>query len=351
MAKYFIVLALLAGGWRAAAAERVFDFRTMTENQPPPGLRSTVAGEGRPGDWRVILDEVPPTLAPLTADAPVVTKQAVLAQLAQDPTDEHFPLLIDEGDVFTDFTLTTRFKIVRGTAEEMAGVAFRLQDEKNFYVIRASALGNNIRFYKVVNGERSAPIGPEVRMPTNAWQELMIECKGNQIHCRLNGAEVFPTLEDNTFMRGKVAFWTKSDSVSYFADTKISYVPQVVPVQAMVRAILKEYPRLVGLKVFARTGQPATLKVIASNDAKDVGQPGGADEQDVVQQGTVYCGKAESTLAVLMPLRDRNGDVIAAVRVTLKSFPGQTEQNAIARARPIVRRLQDRVQTAQDLFE
>lgn len=351
MAKYCILLVLLTAGWRSAAAERVFDFRTMPENQPPPGFRSALAGGGQPGNWRVILDEVPPTLAPLTASAPVVTKQAVLAQLAQDPTDEHFPLLIDESDVFTDFTLTTRFKIVRGTAEEMAGIAFRLQDEKNFYVIRASALGNNVRFYKVVNGERSTPIGPELRMPTNVWQELVIECQGNQIRCRLNGAEIFPTLEDNTFMRGKIAFWTKSDSVSYFTDTRITYVPQVVPAQAMVRAVLREYPRLVGLKVFARTGRPATLKVIASSDAKDIGQPGGKDEENVAQQGTIYCGKGDTTVAVLMPLRDRNGDVIAAVRVTMKSFPGQTEQNALARARPIVRHLQDRVQSVQDLFE
>lgn len=354
MAKQFLLLALLAllaVGWRAAAAERVFDFRTMPENQPPPGLRSALAGQGQPGEWKVILDDVPPTLAPLTPSAPVVTKRAVLAQLAQDPTDERFPLLIDDGDVFTDFTLTTRFKIVRGTAEQMAGIAFRLQDEKNFYVIRASALGHNVRFYKVVNGERSAPIGPELPMTTNAWEELTIDCKGNQIRCRLNGAEIFPTLEDNTFMRGKIAFWTKSDSVSYFTDTRISYVPQVMPARVMVRDILKEYPRLVGVKVFARTGQPATLQVIASSDGKEVGQPGGPNEQDVLGQGVIFCGKGDETVAVLMPLRDRNGDVIAAVRVTMKSFPGQTEQNAIARARPIVRHFQERVQRAQDLFE
>ena len=45
-----------------AAAERKFDFSEVRENQTPPGFRSTVTGQGKPGDWRVILDEVPSLL-------------------------------------------------------------------------------------------------------------------------------------------------------------------------------------------------------------------------------------------------------------------------------------------------
>jgi hypothetical protein len=50
-------------------------------------------------------------------------------------------------------------------------------------------------------------------------------------------------------------------------------------------------------------------------------------------------------------LRDRNGDIIAAVRVVMKSFIGQTEANALARATPIVREMQLRVQSFADLAE
>ena len=35
----------------------------------------------------------------------------------------------------------------------MAGLAFRFQNASNFYVVRASALGHNLRFYKMVNGQ------------------------------------------------------------------------------------------------------------------------------------------------------------------------------------------------------
>src|SRR5207247_226680 len=103
----------------------------------------------------------------------------VLAQVNQDPTDERFPLLVFDGETFSDFTLTTRFKLVRGDVEQMAGLAFRVQDEKNFYVIRASGLGNNVRFYKVVGGVRSAPIGPEQPVAKGVWHELKVQCKAN----------------------------------------------------------------------------------------------------------------------------------------------------------------------------
>src|SRR5215831_5732619 len=217
----------------AMAAERKFEFSEVPEGQTPPGFRSAVTGQGKPGEWKVILTETAPAIPPLTAQAPAVTKQAVLAQLAQDPTDEHFPLLIFEDEVFGDFKLTTRFKTVSGKKEQMAGLAFRIQNETNYYVVRASSLGNTFRFYKVVNGQRSAPIGPEAIIPSGEWHEMSVECKGNQIRCLLDRNELIPTLTDNTFTKGKIGFWTKSDSVSYFTDTRITYTRREPPAQTL----------------------------------------------------------------------------------------------------------------------
>jgi hypothetical protein len=58
------------------------------------------------------MDQVPSLLQPLTAGASGVARKAVLAQPAQDATEEHFPLLVYEGLIMDDFTLTTRFKTV-----------------------------------------------------------------------------------------------------------------------------------------------------------------------------------------------------------------------------------------------
>ena len=56
-------------------------------------------------------------------------------------------------------------------------------------------------------------------------------------------------------------------------------------------------------------------------------------------------------MSVVMPLRDRNGDPVAAVRVIMKTFAGQTEQNAMARAMPVVKEMQNRIISLQDLAQ
>ena len=344
---FWLVLALSLS---ARGAEIKFDLSEFPADQTPPGFRSVVSGKGRPGDWKIILDEEPPLLPPLTPQAPVVTRRAVLAQLSQEATDERFPLLVYDGETFGDFNLTTRFKIVRGGLEQMAGIAFRIQNETNFYVVRASALGNNFRFYKVVNGERGTLIGPEVEIARGVWHDLTVECKGNQIRCSLDGKELIPPLTDNTFAAGKIGFWTKSDAVSYFTDTKITYARREPFAQTLVRDMLKEYPRLLGLKVYV-LNEKNEPRLIASKDETEIGTAGTQTEKEVINQGAVYYGKGKETVSVVMPLRDRNGDAMAAVRVTMKSFAGQTEQNALVRATPIVKQMQARVQSLQELAQ
>jgi hypothetical protein len=335
----------------AGAAEKRFDFSQYAEDEAPKGFKSVVAGEGKPGEWKVILETVAPKLAPLTDKAQAVAKQAVLAQLSKDRTDEHFPILLYDEEKFEDFTFTTRLKTVLGDAERMAGVVFRAQDEKNFYVARISSQGSSFRYYKVVNGERGLPIEAKLPLPSDEWHELTVECSGDHIRLLLDQKELIPMLTDQTFTRGKVGFWTKSDSVSYFADARIQYKPIEVPAQVVVRDTLKKYPRLLGLKIYVRGKTPDSTLVVGSKDPSECGQAGGKSEMDVIKQGQVLYGKDAGSVTVCMPLRDRNGETMAAVRVVMKSFTGQTEANAVARAAPIVKEMQNQVQSLQDLVE
>jgi hypothetical protein len=217
--------------------------------------------------------------------------------------------------------------------------------------VRASSLGNNVRFYKVVDGVRSAPIGNEVPLPADTWHTLKISCRGNHIRAWLDDTEVVPELTDTSFNKGRLAFWTKSDSVSWFADTVIDYVPRDVPADALVRAVMKAHPKLPGLKLFVPVGEPRQLKVIAAKDAADVGQPGGVNEQDVLDHGNNLCRRDKDSMTVVMPLRDRYGEVLAAVRLVMPTFPGQTDENAILRARPIMQEMQKKVRERKDLVD
>ena len=345
LAGTFVALALTA-----RADSRLIDFTQTPLNTSPTNFSSTVTGTGKPGDWIVIDDEVPLTLAPLSPKPSVVNKRKVVAQTTKDTADEHFPLLIFNGDTYGDFTATTRFKLVSGEKEQMAGIAFRIQDEKNYYVVRASALGNSFRFYKFINGQRSAPIGPEVKIPAGVWHEMSVTCKGNEIRCSLNGKELIPAMIDHTFTAGKIGLWTKSDSVSHFSEIRMDYTPREPYAQKAIREVMEKYPKLLGIKLYGYD-KNHQIRLMASSDQKEIGKPGTETEENVIKNESVYTTKERLQVTVILPVRDRNGDVMAAMHVILKTFPGQTENNAVARALPVNQQISGRLQSAKDLFE
>jgi len=329
--------------------ELKIDFSNFSEGSSPTNFHNAVAGGGQPGDWKILLDDVPSLLAPLTDKAPAESKRAVLAQTSEDPTDEHFPLFIYDGETFRDFSLTTRFKIVGGTTEQMAGVVFRFQNASNFYVFRASALGHNIR-YKMVDGVRSDPIGPPVDITTNVWHTLALQVQGNQFTFWLDGRLVMPPLQDSSFAEGKVGFWTKSDAVSYFCDTVVNYTPRVPAAQSLVDSIMAKQPRILGLQIYMSDQQGQT-HVIASKDKSEVGQPGTDAEKKAITDNAVSYGKQKGVDILILPLHDRNGDPIAAVRLRLKSFLGETQENAVTRANILVKEMQAEVTSSEALLE
>ena len=340
-----LTLTLSLTPW-SQAAELFFDFASTNGLA---GFQSAVTGEGKPGTWRVIEDEVPGTIPNLNPNAPAA-KKSVLAQLSRDPTDEHYPILVYTNETFGDFTFSTRLKCVAGAVEQMAGIVFRYQDERNYYYIRASAKGSTFRFFKLVNGERSAPIGPEIEIPAGVWHELTIECKGNKIQTLFNGKALIPEMTDNSFAYGHVGFWTKSDSVSHFTDARITYTPREPLIRSVLRDIHQKYPRVQALRVYGKTPENKTVRVMASTDNTELGSAGTEVEQQIFEMDTPFFGRLKSGIVVTLPVHDRNGEVVAALRVEMKSFLGQTENNALARALPIVKEMERRIVEARDLF-
>lgn len=348
--RWLCIFCILFARTALMAALLTFDFSETPSGSTPVGFQSLLAGEGKPGTWVVIQTEVPPEMTPLSQERPQISVKPVLTQTDYDPTDERFPMLAYDREEFGDFTLTTRFRILGGEKEQMAGMAFRLQDAENFYVIRLSALGQNLRFYKVVGGLRGRLIGPTLSIATNEWYELTINCQGNEILCSLNGTPVMPALQDTSFAKGKIAFWTKSDSVCQFDGARLSYVPTVPLSKQVLAAALEKYSRVLDLRLYILTSDGQGTKVVAGKNPGDLGAAGDEAERGAIREANLFVGKGKGTVTVVMPVRDRNGDPVAAARIVMDSFPGQTENNAVVRARPIIRLMQDMIQSSQEPF-
>ena len=113
--------------------------------QLPEGFRMARTGQGAPAAWSVVDDASVPA-------------GRVLAQTSTDQTDYRFPLAIYDGVSAKDVEVTVRFKAVAGRVDRAGGIAVRLTDADNYYVLRANALEDNVNFYHVV--QRLAPADP-----------------------------------------------------------------------------------------------------------------------------------------------------------------------------------------------
>ena len=334
----------------AGAAQRTIDFGKFNLNESPAGFQSHLGGGGSPGEWKIIMDEVPKLLQPVAPQAKGEYQRRVLAEVSEDDTDERFPILTLEDEDFGDFKATVRVKMVAGEKERMAGLVFRFQDANNYYYIRASALGNTFYFFKVVNGIRSAPLGGKTDIASGTWHDITVECRGNRIRGWLNGQELIPEFEDFSFTRGKIGCWTKSDSVSHFIDLHIDYQPAVPLAQSMVNATLRKFDRVIELSIAAKPKDKEGIEIIASNLPDKIGQAAFKEAGHVIETGTKYYGKGDGTVSVSLPLHDNNGIPMAAVRVVMDSFPGQTEKNAILRALPIIESMEARALSVEELL-
>jgi hypothetical protein len=336
------------GGVVVLGAEREMDFSTNRPGTTPAGFKSFVAGGGAPADWRIVMADVPSQFAPVLNDRPTINRLPVLAQLSEDRTDERFPVLYFDEDRYGDFTFTTRLRMVRGGREQMAGVVFRMQDERNFYVVRLSGTGN-IRFYKFVDGQRSTPIGNDLPLQVGQWYELTITATANRIDVLLDGKQVIPTLSDSSFGVGKVGFMTKSDAVSEFMTGRVTYQPLVTVAEKLVRDTLEKQPRLLNLRLYGKTSGRPELHVIAAKNAAEIGMEATDVENQVYTSNEMFLGKEADEFRVTSPLRDRNGEVVAVVKFFLKPFAGQTEANVAARVRPTVDWMEGRLAASEGL--
>ncbi|MFM2294651.1 MAG: hypothetical protein RLZZ350_1064 [Verrucomicrobiota bacterium] len=349
MKTFLLAVSLAASLGTTSAAERSFNFGDAGTDKLPAGFRSTFVGTGTPGRWQIVQDNAPSQFAALTPNANATSRHAVLAQNAGATNEGRLALLVFDAESYSDFTLTTSFKITGGTAMQSAGVAFRWQDEKNFYAIGADALANTVKFVRFTDGKANPPIGGNVLVTQGAWHTLKVQCKANEIRCWLDNQD-FPALNDNAFAAGKIALWTRADTTANFSGTRLEYTPREPLAQRVVTELMDVYPRLRGMKIFAAKDTAGSeMKIIASKNPEEIGQLGNEFHQQAFKLEKFYYAKGKENITVVQPLRDRNGDPIGAVELEMESFFGQTEQNALGRALPIMKSLHERIQLAKDL--
>jgi Domain of Unknown Function (DUF1080) len=140
--------------------------------------------------------------------------------LCQTGTAE-FPALALGDGAYVDLLLSARFEPVAGKEDQAAGLIFRIQDQGNYYILRANALEGNVNFYKYQGSRRSILKDSKAEVPSGLWQGLRLEVRGNTYRGFLNGQQVVEATDDTFKAAGRVGLWTKADSVTCFDDVEV----------------------------------------------------------------------------------------------------------------------------------
>ena len=88
--------------------------------------------------------------------------------------------------------------------------------------MRANALEDNVRLYKVVAGDRGQFAGANAKVQSGVWQELRLTLVGNRFEVFFNGRSLYAATDGTFGTAGRMALWTKADSVTYFDDLRIA---------------------------------------------------------------------------------------------------------------------------------
>jgi hypothetical protein len=204
------VMAAAGGALGQGRATMSIDVARLAPNLES-GFTQWRTGEGDPAEWTVV------------ADTSAEGGRAI-AQVSKDKTGYRFLLAIYKPFSGRDVEVSVRFKPVAGTVDQAGGIAVRLLTPDDYYVVRANALEDNVRFYRVVKGRREQLAGTDVKVAPDVWHTLALKAEGDHFSIFYDGKALF-TAEDNTFAGpGKVALWTKADSVTHFDTIAITPV-------------------------------------------------------------------------------------------------------------------------------
>ena len=345
----FLILFALAIALQAADVS--LDLSKQKLGTAPKGFTAKVAGVGKPGKAIVREGQIP------TLVGAGKVKGRLIEVTGGSTNVNHYTLVMLDAMAPNDFSGSVHFRITAGKIMPVAGIAFRAQDEKNYYLLAVKP--KDTRLYwtafekgKAVQGLRDNSI---VDAP-GGWYDLKFSAKANTLTWTLNSRSQFISYDPKKtpdFRKGRFALWVRSDTRAEFALLELLNPAETLAKQhgKVLRRVAREDARVLSLQLVARPAPNQAPKILGSLDAADVGRPAHADCAKAIDQNKVFHGRKNNEAFVTSPLRDKNGIIIGAVRVRLRSPSGTDKRRDIARAAALTQRIKGNYPDAKSLFQ
>ena len=206
-------VALLSCAAASAASQdpATIDIAKEGVGGPPAAFEFAKSGRGELGRWTIVRE-------------PGAVDQVAIEHVSADATEDGFSLAIYRELSLKNIEFSVRFKSVIGTMHS-AGLAVRVADPRNYYLVRASALDARVDLFRVIDGKIERIVGRDADVDTDHWQTLGLIAQDDRFTVSLDGQQLFTAWDPALEKEGRVALWTEEDNVTRFDAIRITALP------------------------------------------------------------------------------------------------------------------------------
>lgn len=176
---------------------------------PPAEFELSPPSEAKHASWTVVRDA--------TAKTGVAIEQAGVKS-----TEDQFPLAIYNPASLKNAEISLRLNAAGGKSNQGGGVAVRLSSPQDYYLVQPDAKRDRVLLSLVHTGVSDEIVGVDADIASHAWHTLTVRAKDDEFVVSLDGVWVFTAFDRTLPRAGRVALWTRGDSVTRFDQIEIA---------------------------------------------------------------------------------------------------------------------------------
>jgi len=148
-----------------------------------------------------------------------------IEQSGAQTVEQRFPLAIYKSASLKNAEISLRLNAAGGKSDQGGGVAMRLSSPQDYYLVQVDALRDRVVFSRVSNGASEEIVAVDADIASHSWHTLTVRAKDDEFVVSLDGVWVFTAFDKALSQAGRIALWTKGDSVTRFDQIEIAPLP------------------------------------------------------------------------------------------------------------------------------
>jgi hypothetical protein len=138
---------------------------------------------------------------------------------------ERFALAIYKSASLKNAEITLRLNADGGRSDQGGGVAMRLSSPRDYYLVEVDALKDRVLFSRVRNGASEEIVGVDADIASHSWHTLTVRAEDDEFVVSLDGSWLFTAFDKTLSRAGRIALWSKGDSITRFDQIEIAPLP------------------------------------------------------------------------------------------------------------------------------